>query len=96
MKRDWKLPFAMVLLVVAAISTCLHLQRYSSFVAAASSLDEDQLRRVFGVVPATNCTYDCYGFGGPLYPGDAFVVIAIATFSLALVLIALSWWNSAK
>jgi hypothetical protein len=93
MKRDWKLPFAMALLIISAITALLHLQRYSSFVAAASSLDKDILRREFGVVPATNCTYDCYGFGGPIYPGDVFEVTAVVSFLTALILITISWWK---
>jgi hypothetical protein len=96
MKRDWKLPAAMVSLIVSAIMAIFHLQRFSSFVAAASSFDEETLRREFGVVPAANCAYDCYGFGGPVYPGDTFSIVAIVSFLAALILITLSWWKSAR
>jgi len=91
MKRDRRLLASMMLLIASATLAVLHFNRVVRWVVAFAAHDEATMQDEFGVIPPSNCTYDCYGWG--TYPGDYYWLPAIFAFVAAIGLIVKAWWS---
>lgn len=91
MKRDWRLLASVSLLITSAILEIIHSNRVAWWMMAWGGHDDETMQKEFGVMPPTNCAFDCYGWG--TYPGDYFWLPAVISFLTAIFLIMWTWWK---